>query len=62
MIPIPKPITYTHPVEVRDLKEPDECVSYLYAREYNQTAAYRMRKYKPGKDMGYAEENLEPPK
>lgn len=51
--------THTHNDEVIKLVDDDECLSYAFGGEYQQTAAYRTRKYKPGKDMGYAEDNLD---
>lgn len=56
----PPPVdTHTCDDEVIQFVDDDECISYAFGGEYKQTGANRTRKYKPGKDMGEADDNLE---
>lgn len=57
--PHPPVDTYGNSDEVIKIVDDNECISYAFGGEYEQTAAYRMRKYKPGKDLGHADDNLE---
>lgn len=43
--------TSVHPVEVIALLGDDECLSYLYGKEYDQTASQRVFKTKPWKEQ-----------
>lgn len=52
--------TFKHDAdEVVQFVDDDECISYAFGGGFDQTGSNRVRKYKPGKDMGDPDDELE---